>query len=185
VAIRVPEPPLEAAVVQVAPMRRRHLRAVLRIEAQVYPQPWSLGLFMSELALRSTRAYRVARAEGTVVGYGGLMLAGPDAHVTTLAVDPARHRQGIGTLLLAGLAAEAVERGCRNLTLEVRVGNVAAQRLYGAFGFVPAGIRKNYYVETSEDALVMWANDIDTPQYGARLARLTSSRASRLGPPAE
>ena len=176
-ALRAADPPAGAtAPVEVAPLRRRHLRAVLRIEAQVYPRPWSLGLFMSELALRSTRAYRVARSGTTVVGYGGLMLAGPDAHVTTLAVSPAHQRRGIGTLLLADLARVARERGCRNLTLEVRVGNRAAQRLYAAFGFVPAGIRKNYYVETNEDALVMWAHDIDTAGYAARLARLTAAR---------
>lgn len=164
-----------------APMRRRHLRSVLRIEAQVYPRPWSLGLFMSELALRATRAYRVARVDATVVGYGGLMIAGPDAHVTTLAVDPAWQRRGVATVLLAGLAAHAVERRCHNLTLEVRVGNVAAQRLYTRFGFAPAGIRKNYYVETNEDALIMWANDVDTPEYAARLAALTAGRAVRPG----
>ncbi len=163
-------------------MRRRHLRPVLRIEAQVYPRPWSLGLFLSELALRSTRAYRVARADGVVVGYGGLMLAGPDAHVTTLAVDPAWQRRGVGTLLLADLCDLAVARLCRNLTLEVRVGNVAAQRLYGSFGFAPAGVRRNYYVETNEDALIMWANDIDTPEHAARLARLVASRAARPAP---
>ncbi|HEX9969222.1 MAG TPA: hypothetical protein VGB03_03715, partial [Acidimicrobiales bacterium] len=72
--------------VQLAPMRRRHLRSVLRIESQVYPRPWTLSLFVSELALRSTRAYYVARVDGYVVGYCGLMLAGDDAHVTTLAV---------------------------------------------------------------------------------------------------
>ncbi|MGH9180842.1 MAG: ribosomal protein S18-alanine N-acetyltransferase, partial [Acidimicrobiales bacterium] len=139
--------------------------------------------FMSELALRSTRAYRVARADGTVIGYAGLMLAGLDAHVTTLAVDPAWQRHGVGTLLLAELAAQAVERRCRNLTLEVRVGNLAAQRLYGAFGFVPAGIRKNYYVETNEDALIMWANDIDTSEYAARVARLIATRSVRRADP--
>ncbi|MEO6120700.1 MAG: ribosomal protein S18-alanine N-acetyltransferase [Acidimicrobiales bacterium] len=182
-ALRVPDAPSEAPLIQLAPMRRRHLRSVLRIEGQVYPRPWPLKLFVSELSLRATRAYRVARAEGTVVGYGGLMLAGPDAHVTNLAVDPAHQRQGIGSLLLADLATHAVERRCRNLTLEVRVGNLGAQGLYRAFGFVPAGIRRNYYVETNEDALIMWAHDIDTEDYSRRLARLLTTRASRLAPP--
>ncbi len=88
-AARVPRPAPPALVVHLAPMRRRHLRAVMRIESQVYPRPWSLPLFMSELALRTTRAYTVARVDGAVVGYSGLMLAGDDAHVTTIAVDPA------------------------------------------------------------------------------------------------
>jgi ribosomal-protein-alanine N-acetyltransferase len=155
--------------VHLVPMRRRHLRSVLRIEAQVYPRPWSLSLFMSELALRSSRAYYVARVDGVVVGYAGLMMSGDDGHVTTIAVDPAWHRHKIGTRLLLTLAREAVRRGGANLTLEVRVTNTAAQELYRRFGFAPAGIRKNYYVETNEDALVMWANDIDTDEYADRL----------------
>jgi ribosomal-protein-alanine N-acetyltransferase len=155
--------------VHLVPMRRRHLRSVLRIEGQVYPRPWSLALFMSELGLRSTRSYVVARVDGTVVGYAGLMLTGEDAHVTTIAVDPVWHRHKLGSRLLLFLAREAVRRGCRNLTLEVRVSNLPAQALYQQFGFKPAGIRKNYYQETNEDALVMWAEDIDTPEYRDRL----------------
>ncbi len=156
--------------VQLVPMRRRHLRAVLRIESQVYPRPWSLSLFMSELALRSTRAYYVARVDGVVCGYSGLMFTGEDAHVTTIAVDPAWHRHRIGTRLMLNNARVALGRGCRHLTLEVRLGNVGAQALYHLFGFHPAGIRRNYYVETNEDALVMWADDIDTSAYTRRLA---------------
>jgi ribosomal-protein-alanine N-acetyltransferase len=159
-------PPL---TVHLVPMRRRHLRSVLRIESQVYPRPWSLSLFMSELALRSSRAYYVARVDGLVVGYAGLMMSGDDGHVTTIAVDPAWHRHKIATRLLLTLAREAIRRGAVNLTLEVRVTNKGAQELYRRFGFVPAGIRKNYYVETNEDALVMWANDIDSDEYAMRL----------------
>ncbi len=158
--------------VQLVPMRRRHLRSVLRIEAQVYPRPWSLSLFMSELALRSTRAYYVARVEGMVVGYAGLMITADDGHVTTIAVDPAWHRRKIATRLMLVLAGEAIRRGATGLTLEVRVGNNGAQALYRQFGFHPAGIRRNYYVETNEDALVMWADDVDGPEYAQRLARI-------------
>jgi len=144
----------------------------MRIESEVYPRPWSLSLFMSELALRGTRAYHVARAEGTVIGYSGLMLGTEDAHVTTIAVDPAWHRRGVGSLLMLNMARIAREREAKNLTLEVRVSNLGAQALYRQFGFVPAGIRKNYYSETNEDALVMWANDIDSPDYAERLAAI-------------
>jgi ribosomal-protein-alanine N-acetyltransferase len=160
--------------VVIGPMRRRHLRGVLRIEQQVYPRPWSMGLFMSELGFRSGRVYVVARVGGAVVGYGGLLLVQEDAHVTTLAVDPAWHRHKIGTRLLLRLTDAAIERGARNLTLEVRLSNQPAQELYRRFGFVPAGIRKGYYVETNEDALVMWANDIDTAEHEARLDGLAS-----------
>jgi ribosomal-protein-alanine N-acetyltransferase len=168
-AARLPDLDPETLEVHLVAMRRRHLRSVLRIESQVYPRPWSLSLFLSELALRTSRYYLVARIDATVVGYGGLMFTGDDAHVTTIAVDPAVHRCKVGTRLLAGLAREAIRRGAHNLTLEVRVGNRAAQAMYGTFGFKPAGVRKNYYVETNEDALVMWAEAIDTGEYRHRL----------------
>jgi len=172
-AARVPEEIREEDLeVHIVPMRRRHLRSVLRIESQVYPRPWSLSLFMSELALRSSRAYYVARVGGMVVGYCGLMLTGDDAHVTTIAVDPAWHRHKVGTRMLLNLGREARRRNARHLTLEVRVTNEPAQAMYRKFGFHPAGIRKNYYVETNEDALVMWAEDIDTAAYVERLAKI-------------
>ncbi len=171
-AVRRQEDADAELVVHLVPMRRRHLRSVLRIEALVYPRPWSLSLFMSELALRSTRAYWVARVDGAVVGYCGLMVTGEDGHVTTLAVDPAMHRRGIGTRLLLALAGEAIRRGVTGLTLEVRMSNQPAQELYRKFGFRPAGVRRNYYVETNEDALVMWADDVDDPAYARRLAEI-------------
>lgn len=156
-------------VVHLVPMRRRHLRSVLKIEAQVYPRPWSLSLFMSELALSNSRAYYVARVDGLVVGYGGLMVQVDDGHVTTLAVDPAWQRRSIGSRILLVLAREALRRGASSLTLEVRVRNGAAQELYRRFGFRPAGIRKNYYAETHEDALVMWADEVGGFEYARRL----------------
>jgi ribosomal-protein-alanine N-acetyltransferase len=147
-------------------MRRRHLRSVLRIEAQVYPRPWTHSLFVSELALRSTRAYVVAKAGREIVGYAGLMMSLTDGHVTTIAVDPAFQRFGIGTRLLLALTREARERGATALTLEVRLSNRGAQDLYRRFGFKPVGVRKGYYADTGEDALVMWAYDVDRADYG-------------------
>ena len=164
-----------ALEVHLVPMRRRHLRSVLRIESQVYPRPWSLSLFLSELALRTSRYYLVARVDGVVVGYAGLMFTGDDGHVTTIAVDPEWHRAKIGSRLMVELARAALDRGARNLTLEVRVSNTGAQAMYERFGFANAGIRKNYYVETNEDALVMWAEHIDEPAFAARLAEVESS----------
>ena len=158
--------------VHIVPMRRRHLRSVLRIEAETHPRPWSLSLFMSEMALRTSRAYYVARVDGFVVGYAGLMMSADEGHITTIAVDPNWHRRKIGTRLLLVAAREALRRGARALTLEVRMSNKAAQELYRTFGFRPAGVRKNYYAETNEDALVMWAEDVDSAEYRLRLAAI-------------
>ncbi|MCB1013559.1 MAG: ribosomal protein S18-alanine N-acetyltransferase [Acidimicrobiales bacterium] len=172
---------------ELVPMRRRHLRGVLRIETQSYPKPWTYGLYLSELALGGLRCYLVARSAGEIVGYGGLMYVGPDAHVTTLAVAPEHQRRGIGGRVLLALARAAVAHGAENLTLEVRVTNDAAIALYRRFGFAPAGVRKNYYAEVKEDALVMWANDIHTRAYGDRLLRLARELdpGGVVGPPGE
>jgi ribosomal-protein-alanine N-acetyltransferase len=169
---------LTRTTVQLVPMRRRHLRAVLRIEAQVYPRPWSLTLYLSELNLRTSRHYVVARLDGNVVGYAGLLFAADEAHITTIAVDPAWHRHQIGTRLLLHQAWVARQRRAKHLTLEVRITNTPAQEMYGRFGFVSEGIRKNYYAEIHEDAVVMWARDIDTEAYRQRLETLAAGLAT-------
>ena len=161
-----------ALEVSILGMRRRHLRSVLRIETSVYPRPWSLGLFNSELSMKGSRSYRVAKVGPAVVGYAGLMHVAGEAHVTTLAVDPSWHRCQIGTRLLLALAHTARGWGCTGMTLEVRMGNAPAQELYRRFGFAPAGVRKGYYAETGEDALVMWAHDVDGPAYDERLREI-------------
>jgi ribosomal-protein-alanine N-acetyltransferase len=170
-ALRLPGDP-DALEVRITAMRRRHLRGVLRIEQQVYPRPWTFGLFLGEISQRASRVYLVARVGSEVVGYAGMFRAVDDGHITTIAVDPAWQRRGIATRMLLALARAAVDRGCRNLTLEVRMSNSGAQALYQRFGFVPAGVRKGYYPETGEDALVMWANDIDTEAYADRLREI-------------
>jgi ribosomal-protein-alanine N-acetyltransferase len=163
-----------SAPVRIGPMRRRHLRGVLRIEEQVNPRPWSLSLFLSELRYTESRAYLVARIGTQLVGYAGLMLVAGDGHITNVGVDPDHRRQGIATRLMLELSRRALEEGAEALTLEVRVTNTGAQELYRRFGFVPAGVRKGYYPASgeNEDALIMWATDIDTPAHRARLAEI-------------
>lgn len=177
-----------SAPVRIGPMRRRHLRGVLRIEEQANPRPWSLSLFLSELRYTESRAYLVARVGTEIVGYAGLMLVAGEGHVTNVGVDPSYRRQAIATRLMLELVRRGLDEGAEALTLEVRVSNLAAQELYRRFGFVPAGVRKNYYpastrsasagapppegAEGNEDALIMWATDIDTPDYRARLAAI-------------
>ncbi len=163
----------EVGELVIEPMQRRDLRAVLRIEKQVYTRPWTLPLYRGELAMPvERRAYRVARSGGRLVGYGGLMFEPDEAHVTTLAVDPGWQRHHIGATLLLVLIREAVRRGKEHLTLEVRMSNEAARGLYQRFGFAPAGVRRNYYAEVGEDALIMWLHDAHLPAYADRLAAI-------------
>ena len=172
-----------AGAVRIGPLRRRHLRAVVRIEEEAYPRPVVGRLFLSELAQRSSRRYIVATIGPIVVGYAGLMIVEEEGHVTTLTVDPGWHHRGIGTVLLLDLARAGPGLGVKHLTLEVRVGNDAAQALYRRFGFAPVGVRKNYYAETGEDAIVMWVHDIDTPAYAAAAWRPSRRSWSRTGEP--
>ena len=153
-------------------MRRRHLRGVMAIERQVYPRPWSPNLFLSEMSESRNRCYLVARLDREVVGYGGLICYGEEAHVTNVAVDPERQREKIGTLLMHDLVVAAYDMGAEAVSLEVRVTNWGAHRLYARFGFRPVGIRKNYYQETAEDALIMWTDDIRTADYRNRLQHI-------------
>jgi len=165
--------------IEVTRMRRRHLRSVLQIENESVHSSWSIGLFMNELAMRTTRLYVVARHRGEVVGFAGLLFSGPDAHLTTLSTHPRWQRHKIATRLVAVLARAAIHRGCENLTLEVRAGNEPALALYRAFGLAPVGVRRNYYADLGEDALVMWAHGIDTPDYASRLDGLEAAVPGR------
>ena len=165
-------PRRDGAEVTIAPMRRRHVRAVIAIEERIFPRPWTPALYLSELTQPATRRYFVALVSGEVVGYIGCMLVVGEGHITTVGVAPEWQRRHIGMRLLHRAATEAREHGATSLTLEVRVSNLGAQELYRAFGFAPAGIRKNYYAEVNEDGLVMWANDVDSPEYAHRLADL-------------
>lgn len=165
----------ELLEVQIGPMRRRHIPAVLRIEGRVYPRPWSAGLFLSELAQRNARAYFVARHKGKVVGYAGVMFFPDEGHITNIAVDPDYQRNKIATRLLLELIEESRRRGVRSMTLEVRRANSGAQTMYRRFGFQTVGVRRGYYVETGEDAYVMCVEGVWTANYGRRLERIRRS----------
>jgi ribosomal-protein-alanine N-acetyltransferase len=172
----------------IEPMQRRDLRrGVMAIESVSYPRPWSQGVFESELAQvrAGTRRYLVARridgrgkGRGPVVGYAGLWFSGDEAHVTNVAVEPAQQRTGVATAILVALAEAAIERGCNAWTLEVRVSSAGAQELYRRFGFNPAGVRARYY-ENTEDAIVMWCNDIQGEDYRALLGSIRAETEQR------
>ena len=158
--------------VVIAPMRRRHLRAVVAIERSVNPRPWSLGLFAGELRMPTSRHWVVARSGVLVVGFAGLMVTLDEGHVTNFAVHGDFRRHHVATRMLLVLCREAIERGVCDMTLEVRASNRAAQALYGRFGFAPGGVRKAYYQDNAEDALIMWAHDMGSAEGVARLARI-------------
>jgi len=155
-----------AVTTSIRSMEDGDVAAVAGLEAEVFPQPWPITVFTEEVA-RSDRIYLVAEHAGFVVGYAGLLRVEEDAHIVTLAVAPSMRRQGLGKRLMLRLIRAALDGGAANLTLEVRVSNEAARRIYEEFGFEPVGLRRNYYRD--EDALIMWAVDADSAEYRARL----------------
>jgi ribosomal-protein-alanine N-acetyltransferase len=152
----------------IRPLTVDDLDLVVALEAANQPAPWSEGVFRDELAAEN-RVYLAADEDG-VVGFGGVMLVGDEAHVTNLLVDPEWRGRGIGLELMLGLIAAGLSDGARHLTLEVRSKNEAARGLYARLGLAPVGVRQGYYGD--DDALILWAHDIDGPEYRARLEEL-------------
>jgi ribosomal-protein-alanine N-acetyltransferase len=160
------------APVQIADMTLRDLADVQEVENLSFPVPWPPNAFRHELSQNRNARYIVARQERKVVGYAGLWLMVDEAHITTFAVHPRFRRQRIGQRLLQRLFEIADEVGAEWLTLEVRVSNLAAQKLYEKYGFRRAGIRRHYYSDNNEDALIMWTDRLRESAVRERLRRL-------------
>jgi [ribosomal protein S18]-alanine N-acetyltransferase len=162
-------------------LKRRDLRHVLRIESAVFPEPWSPQVFNSELALRKGRLYRAAWDGEEMAGYIGFMIVDDEAHMTTIATAPAFQRAGVATTMIIDCVHTLRRDGVKHLSLEVASNNEPAQSLYRRFGFAPVSVRKNYYPVTGQDALVMFAYDIDSEQYTKRLEELAVAAAAGNG----
>jgi ribosomal-protein-alanine N-acetyltransferase len=152
--------------------------AVHDIERLSFPAPWPSYAFRQELEANRMARYLVVRAGGQVVGYAGIWLMVDEAHITTFAVLPASRRQGVGARLLLELLELAVDLGARVVTLEVRLSNAPARRLYQRFGFRPVGVRPRYYSDNGEDALIMTTDALDSEE----MVRLRERMADRFAP---
>jgi len=141
----------------VRPMSRADLDEVLSLEAALFgEEAWSREMLLGELDQQpASRHYLVADDGGRITGYAGLLGAGWQGDVLTLAVATDRWGHGIGSALLEALLAEAARRGCTEVFLEVRTDNSRAQQLYRRYDFTEIGIRKGYYQPSGADALVM------------------------------
>lgn len=137
------------------PMAERHVEDVHAIEVVSNGAPWSEASFRREIGNPQAR-YFVALHGDAVLGYAGFWCLVDEAHVTNVAVKPDMRGKGIGRGLMARLLEEAKALGMRCATLEVRAGNKQAIRLYESLGFEHSGVRKNYYPDNREDAVIMW-----------------------------
>ncbi|MGB9839841.1 ribosomal protein S18-alanine N-acetyltransferase [Thermovenabulum sp.] len=142
--------------IQIDLMTEEDLKEVIEIEKRSFTNPWSKYAFLSELKENRFSTYIVIRAEGRVVGYGGMWIIFDEAHVTNIAVLPEYRGLGIGELIMRTLIDLAKKRSVMKMTLEVRKSNFVAQNLYQKLGFKPTGIRRGYYTDNNEDAIIMW-----------------------------
>lgn len=148
-----------AVAVELRRMTRADVPRVMEVERCCFRNPWSESAYLTEISNRSAY-YVVACVDGLVVGYAGMWIIADEAHITTLGVDAAYREQKIGEQLLVWLLEQARRVRARRATLEVRVSNIPAQNLYRKYGFSPAALRKEYYSDNQEDALVMWIDDL-------------------------
>ena len=118
-------------------LKRRDLRHVLRIESKVFPEPWSVAVFNSELALRKGRLYRAVWDGDVMAGYIGFMMVDDEAHMTTIATAPSHQRTGVATTMIVEGIETLRAGGIKHISLEVAANNEPAQALYRRFGFAP------------------------------------------------
>ncbi len=135
---------------------------VLSIEEASFTNPWTREMYLADLANRGVSFCFLAQDdEGRAVGFCSVWRVADEVHINNLAVKPEFRRMGVATALLNYALREAARRGARRATLEVRRSNDAARRLYERFGFAVAGIRRGYYTNPVEDALVLWRESLE------------------------
>ncbi|MFQ5595810.1 MAG: ribosomal protein S18-alanine N-acetyltransferase, partial [Anaerolineae bacterium] len=179
---------------EVAPMRVSDISEVMAVERQSFPTPWAPSAYRYELLFNANAHYYVVRSRlrqspsanaqtpgwrsrlrrllgragptsPPILGYVGFWLVAGEAHISTIAVHPKARRRGLGELLLVQVIESALAEDAEFVTLEVRVSNHSAQRLYEKYAFERVGRRKAYYTDNREDAWIMTVNRLDDPEY--------------------
>ena len=169
-------------IVRIEPMALADLPAVHAIERASFTSPWPEHAYRSEIETNRLAHYLVVRAGERIVGYGGMWLMVDEAHITTFAIHPAWRRRHIGERLLLAFLDLAVEQEAHEATLEVRLSNLPARRLYEKYGFRPVGLRPRYYSDDNEDALIMTTLPLAEPTMRDRIARLRTALEAMPAP---
>jgi [ribosomal protein S18]-alanine N-acetyltransferase len=161
-------------------MKVEDLPAVHEIERESFSTPWPAHAYRQELETNRLAHYMVARWGDQIIGFAGIWLLVDEAHITTFAVRRTWRRHGVGERLLLALLDLSRSRGAHEATLEVRPSNMPARRLYEKYGFMPVGVRRNYYSDDREDALIMTTPELASREMRGRLAALERSLEARL-----
>ncbi|MCS7463240.1 ribosomal protein S18-alanine N-acetyltransferase [Paenibacillus doosanensis] len=143
-------------------MTTEDIPAICEIEQEAFTTPWTAGAFQNELTNNQFARYMVMECDGEVAGYGGMWLIMEEAHVTNVAVKEKYRGKKLGERLMRELQKTASFFGAVRMTLEVRPSNLVAKNLYEKLGFYSVGVRRGYYTDNREDAIIMWA---DLPKY--------------------
>jgi ribosomal-protein-alanine N-acetyltransferase len=151
----------EKQLIKIRPLEKSQVPEILKIEEEAYGEHhWSKDSFYSELSNDLAHYYSAMDLEGHLIGYAGSWQIFDEAHITTIAVKPEFQRKKIGEALLNQILQNCYKDRIKYLTLEVRVSNIAAIKLYEKYGFKSLGTRKGYYQNNNEDALIMWTENI-------------------------
>ncbi len=140
------------------PMELADIDQVFEIETASFATPWSKEAFYDELTKNRFAVYTLLEVDETIAGYCGVWIIVDEAHITNIALLPEYRGRKLGEALLKKVMETARNMGAKTLTLEVRVSNTAARSLYRKQGFQEGAIRKQYYTDNLEDAIVMWVN---------------------------
>ncbi|MFZ5944414.1 MAG: ribosomal protein S18-alanine N-acetyltransferase [Bacillota bacterium] len=149
----------EANGVTLREMELADVSKVVEIENVSFTTPWSSYAFSCEVLDNNFAVYFVVTPDqdrDKVIGYGGMWIILDEAHITNIAIAPPYRGRRYGEILMLKLIEKAILRGAERITLEVRKSNKSAQTLYERLGFKEAGLRKGYYVDNNEDAVIMW-----------------------------
>ncbi|MCR5265829.1 MAG: ribosomal protein S18-alanine N-acetyltransferase [Cyanobacteria bacterium RUI128] len=155
--------------IYVSLMQKEDVPEIAEIEASAYGNHhWSKDAFYSEVENKIAKYYTARTQDGKIVGYAGTWHIVDEAHITTIAVKPDERRKHIADHLIVKLLEDCYNEFIKYITLEVRVSNIPAIKLYEKYGFKSLGKRKGYYQDNNEDALIMWTENIFSDEYKAR-----------------
>jgi len=145
---------------EIVEMTVENIDEVIKVENLSFSIPWSKNAFIQEITGNKFARYICAKINGKVVGYAGMWKICDEGHITNVAVHPEFRGNGLGNALVEHLINMAKREGIASMTLEVRQSNVVAQKLYEKYGFRAYGVRKSYYADNGENAIIMWKDKV-------------------------